>query len=84
MEVNRLEIDRSFIANMLSNGTSLAALTDLGRRIALSILAKGIETPEQRGMRQTFGGNEAQGYLFGKLMSPDEFWPVHATATIQR
>jgi EAL domain-containing protein (putative c-di-GMP-specific phosphodiesterase class I) len=87
LEVNRLKIDRSFVSNMLSNGKSVAivsTLIDLGRRIDLSILAEGIETSEQRDVLQAFGCNEGQGYLFGKPMNADAFWPTLMSAGARR
>jgi EAL domain-containing protein (putative c-di-GMP-specific phosphodiesterase class I)/GGDEF domain-containing protein len=78
LSVNRLKIDRTLVANMLSNGKSVAivsTLIELGRRIDLSVLAEGIETPEQRDVLQAFGCNEGQGFLFGKAVRADKVTP---------
>lgn len=84
LDVNRLKIDRSFVSDMMSNGKSVAiisTLIELARRIDLSILAEGIETEEQRSVLEAFGCNEGQGYLFGKPMPADEFWPARIAAS---
>ena len=87
LEVNRLKIDRSFVSDMLSNGKSVAivsTLIELGRRIDLSILAEGIETPEQRDVLQAFGCNEGQGYLFGKAVRPEQLRSGHPADALAR
>lgn len=69
--VDRLKIDRSFIADMvlgLSGQYIPAAVTELGHQLHLSITAEGVETREQAEMLQRMGCDDAQGYLFARPM----------------
>lgn len=62
-----IKIDRSFIRDLGVNRDALAivhAIVDLGRALGMSIIAEGVETPDQLSALQQEGCDEVQGYLF--------------------
>ncbi|WP_201863918.1 putative bifunctional diguanylate cyclase/phosphodiesterase [Microvirga soli] len=67
--VDVIKIDRSFIRNLPSSSEDvaiLAALLDLGKKLGLTTVAEGIETPVQAEYLRMAGCGQGQGYLFGK------------------
>lgn len=71
-----IKIDRSFIADMETNITSIAiikATITLGKSLGLSLIAEGVETENQLILLQNMHCNLIQGYLFGKPVPIDEF-----------
>jgi EAL domain-containing protein (putative c-di-GMP-specific phosphodiesterase class I) len=66
---DRIKIDKSFIASLLSDRQShaiVSAIADLGRNLGLPITAEGVETVGVQGRLQQLGCSDAQGWLFGK------------------
>ncbi|MCF7983400.1 MAG: EAL domain-containing protein [Thiohalocapsa sp.] len=73
LPINRLKIDRAFIEHLTldANDDAIArAIIALGRELGLDVLAEGVETDAQRAFLAREGCQEAQGYLFGRPMSP--------------
>jgi len=70
LPLDRLKIDRSFVqnANTDSGRIIIETIVNMGRRLGLSTLAEGIETPEQAEYFKQLKCSEAQGYLFAKPM----------------
>jgi diguanylate cyclase (GGDEF)-like protein len=72
--IDKLKVDRSFVAQMLVDRTS-AAITDaviaLGLSLKLEVLAEGVERPEQLAHLRQRGCASAQGWLFGRAMPPE-------------
>ncbi len=70
-----LKIDRSFIANV-DRGRDFAALVhavaQLARNLNISVVAEGIETPQQALMLQSLECEFGQGYLFSKPLMADQ------------
>jgi EAL domain-containing protein (putative c-di-GMP-specific phosphodiesterase class I) len=73
LPVDVLKIDRAFIAG--AGSSSAVALTEtlvqLGRMLNLRTVAEGIETAAEAATLQALGCNLAQGYYFGRPMTPD-------------
>lgn len=67
--VDAIKIDRSFVERFLTDRPSAAiveALTDIGRKIGLEIVAEGVETVEQANRLTALGCQYGQGYLFAR------------------
>ncbi len=66
-----IKLDRSFIADLGSDGGSVAsavvrAVVDLSRALGLDVIAEGIETDAQRHAVQALGCGFGQGWLLGR------------------
>jgi len=74
-EVDRLKIDRSFIAKCPhdSNATSIVrTVIAMAHGLRMRVVAEGVETEEQAAFLTRRHCDEAQGYLFGRPMPMDE------------
>lgn len=73
---DELVIDRVFLARAHDNETAriiLESAIELSHKLGLKCNCEGVETEEQLAVVQELGADFAQGYLFGKPMSADEF-----------
>jgi diguanylate cyclase (GGDEF)-like protein/PAS domain S-box-containing protein len=69
LPVDILKIDRSFVSGLGSNERDEAivqTLVTLAERFSLSVIAEGVETPEQLESLRRVGCGQAQGYLLGR------------------
>ena len=72
--IDRLKIDRSFVATSLSDPSGAAIVTaiiSLARSLGITTIAEGVETEDQRAFLLQQGCDELQGYLLGKPMPPE-------------
>jgi EAL domain-containing protein (putative c-di-GMP-specific phosphodiesterase class I) len=73
LPVASLKIDKSFVQTMTPSGAAIVAATiAMGRSLGLTLVAEGVETPEQQRFLATQGCERAQGYLFGRPMPAEE------------
>ena len=80
--VESLKIDRAFVAGLGTDDddtTIVELLVELARRLGLSVVAEGIETPLQCDLLRAMGCDFGQGFLFGRPM-PAEFMETHLLA----
>jgi diguanylate cyclase (GGDEF)-like protein len=81
--INRIKIDRSFVAN-LGNAEEaeefITAIVRLARALKLSVIAEGVETPSQHSCLSEAGCPDMQGYLFGRPVCADEIDRLAARA----
>ena len=73
--VSRLKIDQSFVRDMIrdpDDGAIVKAIIQMARSLKLDVIAEGVEEPEQAEWLQREGCRQAQGYLFGRPMSPKD------------
>ncbi|MBB3589364.1 EAL domain-containing protein [Sphingomonas sp. BK481] len=66
---DKLKIDRSFVATMLSHAPSaviVKATIGLGRSLGMSIVAEGVETALQLKQLREWGCDQVQGYYIGR------------------
>jgi diguanylate cyclase (GGDEF)-like protein len=69
LPVDLIKIDRSFVIDTGDKGDSmLGAIVSLANRMALTVIAEGIEQPEQLRRLQRLGSLAGQGYLFARPM----------------
>lgn len=64
---NKLKLDRTFVKNLPEDKKSLAivrAITRLAQDLGMTVVAEGVETPEQLDTLLGTGVNALQGYLF--------------------
>jgi len=73
--VDFLKIDRCFITQLEAekgNADIIAAITAMAHSLKLRVLAEGVETAAQLEYLRQVGCDEAQGYLLGKPLSPQD------------
>jgi diguanylate cyclase (GGDEF)-like protein len=73
--INKIKIDRSFVANLSRDRASkevVTAMIRLARALRLSVIAEGVETIEQHAWLSSVGCPDAQGYLFGSAAACEE------------
>lgn len=77
LPIDQLKIDRSFIKDIPENKDDIAitkTIVSLGQNLGLSVIAEGVETEEQRSFLLSLGCELAQGFLFHKPLSAEEFF----------
>jgi diguanylate cyclase (GGDEF)-like protein/PAS domain S-box-containing protein len=66
---DRIKIDGSFVRDAVARRDCqviVGVIGELGRRLGITIVAEGVETPEQLELVRDQGCHEVQGYLLGK------------------
>jgi PAS domain S-box-containing protein len=69
--IDVLKIDRSFVANLARGSEFIAlvgAIVMLAQNLKISVIAEGVETPEQVELLKKLGCQNAQGYFFSRPM----------------
>ncbi|WP_170926441.1 putative bifunctional diguanylate cyclase/phosphodiesterase [Devosia lucknowensis] len=76
LPLTELKIDRSFVKDVTESGRSAAlarSIVQLGRDLDLTVLAEGVETPEQFAFLRDCGCQEFQGFYFGRPVPLQDF-----------
>ncbi|TNE41432.1 MAG: EAL domain-containing protein [Sphingomonadales bacterium] len=79
--IDKIKIDRSFIANLGVEGEARAvvqAIVRLARALRLHVIAEGVETDEQRDYLINVGCEEIQGFLFSRPVEPAAISEMYA------
>ena len=67
LPITTLKVDRSFVADISTSTDALAivaSIVDLARAVGVSVIAEGVETPEQSAVLQRLGCPDGQGWLW--------------------
>jgi len=77
LPINTLKIDRSFVADLNANDATAGAIVktiiELGRNLGLTVVAEGVEHPEQARYLFALGCDQAQGFWYAPPVPFDEF-----------
>ena len=76
LRLRRLKIDRSFVSNIYPRGSDaqiVSAISALGSRLGIDVVAEGVETREQFDFVRQEGCQKVQGFYFSPALSPDRF-----------
>ena len=71
-----LKIDMSFVRDMLNNNHDRAivdTIIAMARTLGMQTIAEGVETLDHANALLALGCDQAQGYYYGRPVSPDEF-----------
>lgn len=74
--VDRLKIDKAFVAHLESEPTNVAilkAIVALGHGLGVKVVAEGVETDYQRAFLHGIGCDEMQGYLYSRPLPEQAF-----------
>jgi len=83
--IDVLKIDRSFMANMLTDGHSLKivrTISHLAKDLGLKVIAEGVERHEEAILIKDLGCDYLQGYLFLPPRASNELAPLLASLAI--
>jgi len=74
--IDRVKIDQSFVRELTTTGPARAlidAIISMAHSLGMTVVAEGVELPEQVEILRETGCDDLQGYLFGRPMPPEEF-----------
>ncbi|WP_313016971.1 EAL domain-containing protein, partial [Atlantibacter hermannii] len=71
--VDVLKIDKNFVDGIPEDNSMVSAIIAMAKSLELEVIAEGVENEAQRQWLAEAGVVVAQGYLFGKPVTPDEF-----------
>ncbi len=76
LPVDRIKIDKSFVANLTSNPSDAAivrAVVGMAHSLGLKVIAEGVETEGQLGFLRGINCEEIQGFVFSRPLPPNDF-----------
>jgi len=75
-DIDFVKIDRSFTSNIAPNSSDMVlceAIIEMSHKLGMKVIAEGVETNEQRDLLRSAGCDFAQGYLYSKPVTIDQF-----------
>ncbi len=75
-DIDYIKIDKSFVSKLAPNSNNLVlceAMIIMAHKLNIKVIAEGVETIEQRDLLYKAGCDYAQGYLFSKPITAEEF-----------
>jgi diguanylate cyclase (GGDEF)-like protein len=83
--IDTIKIDRSFVRDLPRDSEDQAiaqAIISMGKALGMTIVAEGVETPEQEAFLRDHDCDEMQGYLFSKPLPPRELADLLRTSRV--
>jgi diguanylate cyclase (GGDEF)-like protein/PAS domain S-box-containing protein len=74
--IDTLKIDRSFVNKIMAGSDDaivVSSVISMGHNLKHTVIAEGVETPEQLAFLQSQGCPEGQGYYFGRPVGAEQF-----------
>jgi diguanylate cyclase (GGDEF)-like protein/PAS domain S-box-containing protein len=74
--IDTLKVDRSFIREITRSAEDKAiteAIITMGKTLSLTVVAEGVETPEQMALLRDKSCDQIQGYHFSRPIAPEQF-----------
>jgi diguanylate cyclase (GGDEF)-like protein/PAS domain S-box-containing protein len=75
-DIDFVKIDRSFTSNIIPNSSEMVlceAIIEMSHKLGMKVIAEGVETHEQRDLLRSAGCDFAQGYLYSKPVTVEQF-----------
>ena len=75
-DIDFVKIDRSFTSNITPNSSDMVlceAIIEMSHKLGMKVIAEGVETDEQRDLLRNADCDFAQGYLYSKPITVDQF-----------
>lgn len=73
LPIDALKIDKSFVDGLPEDAAMVSVIVAMAKTLGLKLVAEGVEKPEQRDWLLAQDVTIAQGYLFSKALTPEEF-----------
>lgn len=73
LPIDALKIDKSFIDSLPEDGAMVNVIVTMAKTLGLELVAEGVERSAQRDWLLAENVTIAQGYLFSKALTPEEF-----------
>jgi EAL domain-containing protein (putative c-di-GMP-specific phosphodiesterase class I) len=73
--IDTIKIDRSFVRDLPDDSEDRAiaqAIISMGKALGMTIVAEGVETPEQETFLRNHGCDEMQGFLLSRPVTPEQ------------
>ena len=80
--IDQLKLDRTFTQAEAGRVPVAATVLRLADTLGLQTIAEGVETPDQAARLHDLGYRSAQGFLFARPLSPEEFGVLLTTAQV--
>jgi EAL domain-containing protein (putative c-di-GMP-specific phosphodiesterase class I) len=75
LPIDTIKIDRSFVRDLPDDTEDRAiaqAIISMGKALGMTIVAEGVETPEQETFLRNHGCDEMQGFLLSRPVPPEQ------------
>lgn len=83
LPIDALKIDKSFVDGLPEDGAMVSVIVAMAKTLDLKLVAEGVEHTAQRDWLVAQGVTVAQGYLFAKALTLEEFESRYLSAHIE-
>lgn len=83
LPIDALKIDKSFVDGLPEDGAMVSVIVAMAKTLDLKLVAEGVEHTAQRDWLLAQGVTVAQGYLFAKALTLEEFESRYLSAHIE-